>query len=473
MAEPLASMANRVLREADPRPLALARVFWIALALAGLASIFAIISARDLVYDGAYYVLGIAAHGDFQLFEPPRRTVEFLQQCIAVGGVRLGIRDLWTLGQLFSLGASGWPVVLTLSCWFALPQKEKSWIVGPLANLVFAIPAANFTGISETIIASCLLWLAFFLVAFRLDRPIGAAAAVGLAAACAFVHESAAIFLLLIAMAAASRLRTTRGFARVAALVVIVLSLGGAIAMLRWILVPRSTIERGDFLVSLFGGFLGTPGAPNMAALASVASALGVIVVLASPRRARIAVGVVLGALACAFLVLLFDSGQTIAPSRLFAARGVPIALSTLFAAAFLWLRYRDLTPARFATAPVLAIVLGLSVFQFLAQDIFTANWNFYAHDLGKLVAGRRGGVPHSDAMATLDPERSRFRRELLESWSVEPLSVLLAPQGHVEAIVLAAPLARWVPYRLDDPATLPRSPSLDWSRFCPKTPCA
>lgn len=452
----------------------LARVFWIALALAGAASIYAIVNARDLVYDGAYYLLGIAAHGDFQFFEPARRTVEFLQQCFAAAGARLGIRDLWTLGQLFSLGASGWPVVLTLLCWFALPQTEKSWMVGPLANLVFAIPAANFIGVSQTIIASCLLWLALFLVAFRLDRSLGAAAAVIATAACAFAHESAAIFLLLVAVLAASRLRLARGFARVAALAVILFSLGGAINMLRWILVPRSTIERGDFLVSLFGGFLGTPGAPNVAALASVASAFAVIIVLARPGRAGvIATVVVLGALALAFLVLLFDPGQTIAPSRFFAARGVAIALSTVLAAGFLWLGHRERTPASLASGPVLAIVLGLSVFQFLAQDIMTANWSFYTHDLGKLVAERRGGIRYSDAVAALDPGGSRFRRELLESWSVEPLSVLLAPKGRVQAVVLAAPQARWVPYRLDDSATLPRAPALDWSGFCPKSPCA
>lgn len=45
--------------------------------------------------------------------------------------------------------------------------------------------------------------------------------------------------------------------------------------------------------------------------------------------------------------------------------------------------------------------------------------------------------------MSALDRDGSSFRRESLESWSVEPLSILLAPHGRVQAVVLAAPWAR------------------------------
>lgn len=63
---------------------------------------------------------------------------------------------------------------------------------------------------------------------------------------------------------------------------------------------------------------------------------------------------------------------------RFFAARGIPIIFSTLLAAGLLWLRQHKLSPARFASAPVLAIVLGLAIFQFLMHDIITTRWEFY-----------------------------------------------------------------------------------------------
>jgi hypothetical protein len=74
--------------------------------------------------------------------------------------------------------------------------------------------------------------------------------------------------------------------------------------------------------------------------------------------------------------------------------------------------------------------------------------------------------ISHAQATAALHANGSRFRRELLQTWSVEPLSILLAPDGRVTAFVEAAPSERWVPYRPEEPKTLPHMPQLDWSHF-------
>lgn len=442
-----------------------ARIFWIAVVLAGTSAATAVIGARDLVDDGAFYLLGIASHGWFQLFEPGRVSVQLLQQCFAVAGARLGIHDLWTLGRLFSLGASGWPIVLTALCWFVLPRTEKGWIAGPFFNLAFAIPMTSFIGIGEGVIASCLLWLAFLLVWFRMDRIWGALAAIVAVIACAISHESAALCLLLIAALAASRVREAKGFGRAAAILVALIATSGACYMLFWILFPRSAIERSDFLVSLLGGFLGTVRAPNLVALASLAATAAIV--FSQIRRLRAAPAALgLAVLVLLLVLLVAIPGDMIAPSRFFAARGLPVAFTTLIALVFLLMRRRGVSPAQFANPPVLAVLVALSVFQPLAQAIMTENWNAYTHGLRGLVASRHGIVTHADAMRALDADGTRFRRELLESWSVEPLSIVLAPQGRVTAIVEPAPTAKWTPYRLDNPATLPRAPGLDWSGF-------
>ncbi len=443
----------------------IARIFWIAVALAGASAAYAVSGARDLVYDGSFYLLDIASHGAFQLFEPGRISVQLLQQGFAVIGARLGIYDLWTLGRLFSLGASGWPIVLTALCWFVLPRAEKSWIVGPLLNLVFAVPATSFIGIGEGVIASCLLWLAFLLTWFRMDRSWGALAAIVAAIACAFSHESAMLCLVLIGALAASQVRNVRGFARAAAIVVAVVSAAGSLYMVRWVVFPRSATERSDFLVSLLGGFLGTPRAPNLSALASLAAAAAIL--LSQNRRLRAAAaGLCLAVLALLLMLLVAMPGDTIAPIRFFAARGLPVALTTLIALAFLLMKRHGLCPAQFANLPLLAVLLGLCLFQPLAQAIMTENWNAYVRDLRAVVSTRHGIVTHADAMHELDAQGTPFRRELLESWSVEPLSIVLAPHGRVTAVVEPAPMARWTPYRLDDPAALPQAPGLDWSGF-------
>jgi hypothetical protein len=447
----------------------LAPVFWIAAGLAGLTAAAAIFVARDLVYDGAYYLLGIAAHGTFQLFEPARLVPQLLQQGFAVAGTRIGIHDLWTLGVLFSLGTSGWPVILTALCWLVLPRGQKSWIAGPLLNLVLAIPATSFIGIGEGIIASCLLWLAFLLIEFRSRSTVGALASIAAAAACAFSHEAAILGLLVIALAAALQVRDAKGFCRAALFLAAAIALAGAGHMARWILFPRSAIERGDFLASMLGGFLGSPQAPNIPAVLSAVAVAGCIAAfVAGARRGRAAVIAAIVIFAVLLTVLAADPAQMIAPSRFFAARGLPVALTTLLMGLFLLLRRRGLTPARFATPPVLAVVLAVAVVQTAAQAVLTVEWSSYVGALRALVSTHTGGMTHGAAAKLLDPGGGRFRRELLESWSVEPLAILLAPGGHVYTFVEAAPKARWVPYDPRNPATLPRAPGLDWSSFVP-----
>ncbi|HEY3637325.1 MAG TPA: hypothetical protein VGK90_04170 [Rhizomicrobium sp.] len=455
---------------------ALTTVFWLAIALAAIGAACAILTARDLVYDGSYYLLGLAGQRTFQLYEPARLSVQLLQQSFAVAGVRMGIQNLWTLGVLFSLGVSGWPVILTALCWVALPRGNKDWIAGPLLNLVFAIPATSFIGIGEGIIASCLLWLAFFLILFRTDKLVGALASVAATAACTYSHEAAFVCLLLIALAALMRITDTKSLCRIGVLVAALIALAGSANMLRWILVPRSAVERGDFLVSILGGFLGTASAPNIPALASVIAAIAIVAVLVRERSSqtpaktsRPVVFIVIALLAVLFGFLFADASQLIAPSRFFAARGLPVVLTTLLIALFLWLRRRGQTPARFATPPVLAIVLALAIGQTAAQLIITAQWSAYTTALGTVVHTQSGVVSHATAMRLLNPEGARFRRELLESWSVEPLSLVLAPSGRVQALVEAAPGARWVPYDPANPATLPHLPGLDWSHFTPR----
>jgi hypothetical protein len=386
-----------------------APVFWIAVGLAAVAAAAAILVARGLVYDGAFYLLGIAARGD------------------------------------------------------------RSWIAGPLLNLVFAIPATSFIGIGEGIIASCLLWLAFLLIEFRSRSTTGALASVVAVAACAFSHEAAILCLLVIALTAALQIRDARGFCRAALFLAAAIALAGAANMARWILFPRSVVERGDFLASM-GGFLGWPSDPNIPAVASVIAAVALLVALAAKRKRVSAAAVAAAALIAILLVVIIAGGDwLIAPSRFFAARGLPVALTTLLAGFFLMLRRRDETPDRFVTRPVAAIVLCLAIFQPAAQAFITERWALYVHALQELVSAQSGVVPHALAMRRLDPQGNRFRHELLESWSVEPLAILLAPGGHVRAFVEAAPNERWVPYNPRNPAKLPHAPGLDWGSFVPR----
>ncbi|HEX3429920.1 MAG TPA: hypothetical protein VHT03_03460 [Rhizomicrobium sp.] len=444
----------------------LRRLFWFAIGVSTLTAAYAIVSARGLVYDGSFYLMAIAGDGKFHLLEPARLSVQFLQQLPAVLGARVGIADLWSLGRLFSLGMYGWPVVLTVLCWVVLPRGEKSWIAGPLVNLVFAIPAASFIGISEGLIASCMLWVAVLLVMFRLGDRVGAVAALVTTAMCGAVHEEAALCLLLIGWFAAAQFASARGFSRFASAGVAMLAVAGACNMAHWIVTPRSAIERGDFLVSLLGGFAGSPAAPNLSAIAAMVAALSIPMTLIARRQSVfVAVAGVIAVLACG-IAFASAPDALAAPSRFFAARGLPVLLTTIIACIFLILRRRGTAPARFVTWPGASVFVALVVSQSLMQVIATDLWRDYVRDLRALVGTGQGVISHSEALEALNRDGSRFRRELLQSWSVQPLSILLAPAGRVRAVVEPAETERWVPYDTRKPQMLPRAPELDWSHF-------
>ena len=445
---------------------ALPALFWFAVGLSALTASYAVLTARGLAYDGSFYLLAIAADRSFHFVEPARVSVQFLQQLPVVLAARIGIQNLWTLARLFTLGMDGWPVALTALCWLALTDRDKIWIVGPLINLVFAIPAANFVGISEGAIAACLLWLAVLLVRFRLAQPFGSLAALSATVGCAVAHEAMLPGLFLISWLALSQAKELRGFPRFVALLVALVSVAGALYMARWIVAPRSTIERGDFLVDMLGGFAGSPAAPNLPAIASVLAALFIAIAFATPRQSTfVTTAGSIAVLVCGIAFALAPAAL-VSPSRFFAARGMPVAVTTILATICVLPAMRKSRLGRFAAGPCVAIVLVLTTTQALMQVVATSIWHHFVVDLRMLVASKRGVIPHAEAMASLDPDGSRFRRELLESWSVEPLSILLAPGGRILAVVEPAAAARWVPYRFSEANTLPHLPQLDWSHF-------
>ena len=445
---------------------ALAALFWSAIGVSTLTAAYSALSARDLVYDGSFYLLAIAKDRNFHIFEPARLSVQVLQQIPAVFGARLGIDNLWTLGRLFSLGMSGWPVVLTALCWLALPRGEKNWIAGPFVNIIFAIPAASFIGISEGIIASCLVWLAVLLVMFRLAQPFGALMALVASTACAVAHEATVLCLLLIGWLAAARFTRLQGFPRFASALVAAFSATGAFYMALCIALPRSAVERGDFLVSILGGFVGSPSAPNVPAITGILAALFIAVARLARRLSTfVAATGVIAVLACG-VVFAFAPSALASPSRFFAARGLPVALTTMLSVLFVLLHRRGTIPRQPVTRPEISILTALIFSQALMQAAATNLWHDFVNDLRTLVTTKHGVIPHTEAMAALNPSGNRFRRELLESWSVEPLSILLAAGGAVRAVVEPAATARWVPYRFAEPQTLPHLPQLDWSHF-------
>ena len=180
-------------------------VFLLSIVLSTATMLYSVSEMRGMFADGSNYIVQILASGDFFLLEPARKLVQLLQQSLLILRHKIwrhGLAD--TPARLFTFGALGWPIILTASCWFIpLRVARKGWIIGPLINLVALCPMTSLAAIGEGMIASCLLWMIFFLVLFRAHSIWGAILAISLTALGAITHESAAVFFVGIAAIAA------------------------------------------------------------------------------------------------------------------------------------------------------------------------------------------------------------------------------------------------------------------------------
>jgi hypothetical protein len=470
--------------------LTIPRLFWLALALAAVAAVHASSEARDLNADGSLYLLSAVSRGGFAFIEWARRSVQFLQQSFAYLGQVAGVTDLVTLGRLLTLGMQIWPLILTAACWFLLPPAEKGWILGPLLNIAVVIPTTSFMGIGEGIIASCLMWPLFFLAEFEPQRWPRLLAAAALTGVCFYSHEACWPFLVGIAYLAARQGLKASGARRAGLTLVAVLAVGAA-ANLVYLIFHRpgadglAALKRtAHFMEGLLAGYLGAidPRAKgiHLPTLAVIAVLICLVLVhfparWDAERRARalrLASRASLAFFALIALLFVAIPGWIIVCPSFMAARGWPIVDTTLMAAAIHLLRRDCWTPDRLAPPPIKAVLLGIIPMQFVIQTVLTTQWASYRSDLSALVASRDGPIDWQSAAAVLDPRHDMFRGAFVWAWSIEPLSIVLAPGGHVQSLVRPRPTVEYEPYRPDDPATLPRCvPGLDWSRYLAALP--
>lgn len=100
-------------------------LFLFATTLSTATMLYSVAEMRGMFADGSNYIVHILSSEDFYLLEPARKLVQLLQQSLLILGIRAGITDVPTLVRLFTLGALGWPIILTGSCWLILPREEK------------------------------------------------------------------------------------------------------------------------------------------------------------------------------------------------------------------------------------------------------------------------------------------------------------------------------------------------------------
>jgi hypothetical protein len=449
--------------------LTIRNLFAFAIILSTGTMLYSVSEMRGMFADGSNYIVQILASGDFFLLEPARKLVQLLQQSLLILGIRSGVTDLPTLARLFTLGALGWPIILTASCWLILPREEKGWIIGPLINLVALCPMTSLAAIGEGMIASCLLWMIFFLVLFRTHTIWGAILAVSLIALGAVTHESAAVFFVGIAAIAIMRIRGSSAVERLTQFAISAAAIWSACYLISVILHPRDPVNRGDFLIGTLAlAFVELHGV-NLTAVATIVSCVSIFWIIRAQHKGEKTQPILLSSISFFVLtaaLLLFLPEWTVTPVAQFNGRGLPV-LGTTVLSFGLWAGWTSgMKPEFLLSKPALLVLCGLLLTQSVAQIVMTRQWANTLGSVTQIIERSEGRVPWQTALKTTAPLNPILWTEMTWYSEIQPLSLLLAPQGRVHALIDAPTSERWKPFQLDAPGSLPKSRFWDVASF-------
>jgi hypothetical protein len=435
--------------------------FLFSIVISTATMLYSVSEMRGLFADGSNYVVHVLASEDFFLLEPARKLVQLLQQSLLVFGIRSGVTDLPTLAKLFTLGALGWPIILTGSCWLILPREEKGWIIGPLINLVAIIPMTSLAAIGEGMIASCFLWIIFFLVLFRTRSVGGAALAIPLTMLGAVTHESAAVFFVGIGAIAIMRLRGSSAVEWLTQFAISAAAIWSACYLVSVILHPRDPVNVGDFLIGVLAlAFVELQGV-NLTAVATIVAFVSIFRIMRAQNKVEktqtiLLISISLFALTAVLLLLLPE--WTVTPVAEFSGRGLPVLGTTLLSFG-LWAGWRNgVKPEVLLSKPALLVLCGLLLTQSVAQVMMTRQWANTLATVSGIIERGEGRVPWQTALKTAAPRNPIIWTEMTWYSEIQALSLLLAPQGRVHALIDAPTFERWKPFQLDAPASLPKS---------------
>ena len=436
-------------------------VFLWSIILSTATMLYSASEMRGMFADGSNYIVHVLASEDFYLLEPARKLVQLLQQSFLILGIRAGVTDLPTLARLFTLGALGWPIILTAGCWFILPHGERGWIIGPLINLVALLPMTSLAAIGEGMIASCLLWIIFFLVLFRTHTIWGAIFTICLIALGAVTHESAAVFFVGIAAIAIGRMRPGSAVERLTQFAITAAAIWSVCYLISVILHPRDPVNVGDFLIGILAlAFVELQGV-NLTAVPTIVACVGIFRIIRAQDNVEKTRHILIISVSLFILVaalLLFLPEWTVTPVAQFSGRGLPVLGTTLLSFG-LWAGWRNgVKPEFLLSKPALLVLCGLLLTQSVAQIVMTRQW---ANTLGivtGIIERREGRVPWQTALEIAAPRNPILWEEMTWYSEIQALSLLLAPLGRVHTLIDSPPSERRKPLQLDTPARLPKS---------------
>ena len=199
----------------------------------------------------------------------------------------------------------------------------------------------------------------------------------------------------------------------------------------------------------------------NLTAVATMVSCVSIFQIMRAQNKVKKTQPILLTSMSffvLAVALLLFLPEWTVTPVAQFSGRGLPV-LGTTMLSFRVWAGWRSgVKPEFLLSKPALLVFCGLLLTQSVAQIMMTRQWANTLDTVTGIIERREGRVPWQTALETTAPLNPVLWEEMTWYSDIQALSLLLAPQGRVHALIDAPTSERWKPLRLDAPASLPKS---------------
>ena len=455
---------------------------WVVFLSIVATNVVASLELRGLYADGAFYLLRMIQEDGFWLFEPSRRTVQFLQQLPSVVGMAYGIHDADTLAVIYSLTMQLLPLAFVATSYLVLPKDRKEWIFFPLLHYLAGSTGAEFPSIVEGPLATSYFWLVLYLILFRTEKCSSLALTTLIALPALYAHEVMIFLAPILALSAIWRAFEVESRLQRTGLLLLALWFAFVVAVqIGFVINPAwGPANRNSFLHDFLelNWLVTTDGDINVPVVLGMFSIISMLLVWLIPLVSRYSARVkdcsywlvtATFGLVCLMAVvgtLYFD--RLFCPSMQFAARNHPafvsVPLAVLALASLRWPRLQ----AVWDTVPNRMILLFLAMGTLGWNIVATAYWADFVTTYRDQLARHQGLVRYEDVVMSLPQDQRKRFDKMTWSWTNPSLSILLSPGGKVSTLISIPSkyAAGWQPFDPANPDSLPKSDWFDTSNY-------
>jgi len=406
--------------------------------------VYAIAEQQALFADGAAVLLRAVSAQSVSSLDKNRIIADALFQWPVLVASWLGVTDLETLSYLLGVGYHYLVVVSLPIAWCLLPRERKALMLFPILSLLFGWMGSSFLAIHQANALALWFWPVFFAVLFQpAERARDVMLLIVLALPMVGLYDTIVVLGPLLAAVAGWRwLRQPAAPHRWVWVALAVWFIVAAAIALGFILFPRSAGNRANFIWSLSSGafLVGADGSSVNWPLAL--ALLGVpLLVLAAWRPAWLSAArwvwlppFLLFAVFVAFAPIV--SPSTFLPVLRVYARAFAGFLPAGLAILVLVGEARGWQPSEATRSSLLLVLSLIAVAQITWHFVATAQWAGYLTIFRATLAERPGLIAFESTPMAKPTIGNQVLLRLSWGWTNPWLSVALAPQGRVSAII-------------------------------------